>query len=323
MGDLFVLAEHRQGELREITWEMLAEGGRLAEKMGAKVFALLLGHDLSPLVEQLKGWADGVLVVEDQRLKDFNSDTYQAVMAHLIRERRPSLTLIGHTSFGMELAPSLAVDLGFPLITDCVALQWDGGLKATRQMYGGKISALVYPREAEGYLVTVRAGAFPLEAEGRKRAEVEEIPSPLGAEEASKRFIRYIEAAVGEVDIAQAEIIVAVGRGIGEEENISLVEGLAQALGGVLACSRPIVDKKWLPKERQVGTSGKQVKPKVYIAVGISGAFQHVAGIRGGTIIAINKDPRAPIFNVADYGIVDDLFKVIPLIKEKVEALRS
>jgi electron transfer flavoprotein alpha subunit len=149
--------------------------------------------------------------------------------------------------------------------------------------------------------------------------EIVRTASPLTEETAAKRFIEYVEAAVGDIDITQAGILVSVGRGIKDQENIPMVQELADSLGAVLSCSRPVVDKKWLPKERQVGTSGKTVKPKVYIALGISGAFQHVAGMKAsGTIIAVNKDPKAPIFNVADYGIVGDLFKLVPVLKEKV-----
>ena len=322
MGAITVLAEHRGGRLRDITFEMLSGAGALAEGIGEELWAVLLEGETSGMAEELKGWADRVLVVRDPRLSEFNSETYQVALIPLLQERKPSLFLIGHTSFGMELAPRLAAELSLPLITDCLSLTWDGGLRAIRQFYGGKISAEIRAKEAPTYMVTVRSGAFEAEQRGRK-GEVEEVPPPSFPEEAAKRFLRYIEAAVGEVDISQAEVIVAVGRGIGEAENISVAEELAKALGGVLACSRPIVDKKWLPKERQVGTSGKQVKPKVYIALGISGAFQHVAGIKGGTIIAVNKDPRAPIFNVADYGIVEDLFKVVPILKEKIKALKS
>ncbi|RLB07437.1 MAG: electron transfer flavoprotein subunit alpha/FixB family protein [Deltaproteobacteria bacterium] len=325
MGDVFVLAEHLRGELREVTFEMLNKGLKMTEDVGGELYAILLGHQVSHLAEQLKGWAHKVLLVDDPQLENFNSEPYQVVLSHLIKHRRPSLILIGHTSFGMDLAPNLAVELGFPLITDCIELRWEpAGLQATRQIYGGKINAQVSARESDGYLATVRVGSFSAEQGVRLTGEIETIASPLAEEIKYKRFIQYIEAAIAEVDITQAEIIVAVGRGIGEQENIAMVQELADALGGVVACSRPIVDKKWLPKERQVGTSGKTVKPKIYIALGISGAFQHVAGIKGaGTIIAINKDPKAPIFSVADYGIVDDLFKVIPVLKEKVEALKS
>jgi len=178
-------------------------------------------------------------------------------------------------------------------------------------------------KPAETYIVTVRQAAFPAE-ETALNGEIVEMPSPLSEEIAEKRFIEYVLPPPGGVDITAAEVLVGIGRGIKDESNIPLVEELAKALGGVLACSRPIVDKGWLPNDRQVGTSGKTVKPKLYIALGISGAFQHVLGMKNSDlIIAVNKDPKAPIFNVADYGIVEDLFKVVPQLKDKILELKG
>jgi electron transfer flavoprotein alpha subunit len=266
-----------------------------------------------------------VLLIEDDRLEAFNSETYQKVLTQLITERKPFLTLVGHTAMGMDIAPALAVQLKMPLATDCIGIDVAGetfGL--TRQLYGGKVNAAVSFSKNGPYMITLRSGAFPVVEKEPFPGEIVSIPSPLTDEGLVKRFLQYVEAAVGEVDITQADILVSVGRGIKEAENIPLVKELADLLGGALSCSRPVVDKKWLPKDRQVGTSGKTVKPKVYIAIGISGAFQHIAGMKGaGTVIAINKDPKAPIFGVASYGIVADLFKFVPVLKEKVKALRA
>src|SRR3972149_1016226 len=180
------------------------------------------------------------------------------------------------------------------------------------------------PRSTLFPYTTLFRSAFPVLEKGALPGEMVKLPSPLTDECLAKRFLQYVEAAVGEVDITRADILVAVGRGIKEAGNIPVVKALADAVGGTLACSRPVVDKKWLPKGCQVGTSGKTVKPKVYIAIGISGAFQHVAGMKGaGTIIAINKDPKAPIFNAAQYGIVADLFKIVPVLKDKVKELKK
>jgi electron transfer flavoprotein alpha subunit len=172
-------------------------------------------------------------------------------------------------------------------------------------------------------MLTLRSGLCPAQ-EGNLEAEIQRIESPITSQPDYKKFIEYIEAAIGDVDITKADVIIGVGRGIKEQANVAIVEELAKAIGGVVACSRPIVDANWLPKDRQVGSSGKTVKPKLYIAVGISGAFQHIAGMKNsGTIIAINKDPNAPIFNDADYGIVDDLFKVVPALKNKIAELKK
>jgi electron transfer flavoprotein alpha subunit len=325
MKKIIALAEHRQGELRDITWEILSKGRQLAEGMGAEIEVALLGKGVKKLAEALKPKANRVLLIEDDRLEAFNSETYQKVLTQLITERKPFLTLVGHTAMGMDIAPALAVQLKMPLATDCIGIDVAGetfGL--TRQLYGGKVNAAVSFSKNGPYMITLRSGAFPVVEKEPFPGEIVSIPSPLTDEGLVKRFLQYVEAAVGEVDITQADILVSVGRGIKEAENIPLVKELADLLGGALSCSRPVVDKKWLPKDRQVGTSGKTVKPKVYIAIGISGAFQHIAGMKGaGTVIAINKDPKAPIFGVASYGIVADLFKFVPVLKEKVKGLRA
>jgi electron transfer flavoprotein alpha subunit len=316
MGDIFVLAEHRQGELRDVTFEMLGKGQELAAAMDAPLAAVLLGHDVDGFATELAKHANQVVVVEDERLEHFNSAVCQQVLAQLISERKPGLVLIGHSAQGMDLAPSLATQLGLPLVTDCLGLEVeDGQLFALREMYGGKVSARFAFKQADTHLVTVRQAAFPFEEGEPLGGEVIAVDSPLTEEIAYRRFIEYVEAAVGDVDITQADVVVAVGRGIKEGDNLPLVEQLAEALGGVVAGSRPVVDAGWLPSDRQVGQSGKTVKPKLYLAVGISGASQHVAGMKASSIIvAINKDPDAPIFKVADYGIVDDLFKVVPAL---------
>jgi electron transfer flavoprotein alpha subunit len=320
MGEILVLAEHRRGELRDITFEMLGKGRELAEAMDASLVAVLLGHDVADFATELTRHANQVLVVEDERLEHFNADAYQQVLAHLITERKPSLVLMGQSAYGMDLAPSLATQLDLPLSTDCVGLEFEDGRPfAVREMYGGKVSARVAFRQADTYLVTVRQAAFPFEEGEPLGGEVVALPpavdSPLAEEIRYRRFLEYVEAAVGDVDITQADVVVAVGRGIKEQDNMALVQQLAESLGGVIAGSRPVIDAGWLPPDRQVGQSGKTVKPKLYLALGISGASQHVVGMKAAsTIVAVNKDPDAPIFKVAHYGIVDDLFKVVPAL---------
>ncbi len=326
MKEIIVVAEHRRGELRDVTWEMLSKGRELSEALGGELSVALLGKDVKNLAEALKPKANRVLLVEDHRLEFYNSETYEKVLTQLITDRKPILMMIGHTATGMDFAPSLAAHLKIPLATDLIGIEVkDDSFALTRQIYGGKINAAVsFSKKAPQYMVTIRAGAFPVVEKAPLAGEIVTLPSPLSDEALARRFLEYVEAAAGEVDITQADILVAIGRGIKDAENIPLVKELADSIGGVLACSRPVVDKKWLPKGCQVGTSGKTVKPKVYIAIGISGAFQHVAGMKGsGTIIAINKDPKAPIFSVAQYGIVADLFKILPVIKDKVKELKK
>lgn len=324
MNEILVLAEHRGGELRDVTFEMLGKAGALAGASGGTVTALLLGAGVGDMASGLTSYADEVLVVDHGNLTSFNSAVYQPVVAEVVKSRGPSLVMIGNTAFGVDLAPSLAVALGLPLASDCVGIAMDGGtVSVTRQIYEGKIDERVSFRDAATALVTVRAAAFPVE-DGTRSGSVSEPDVTVPDEPAIRRFVEYVEAAVGDVDITKSDVIIAVGRGIKEEENLALVEELAELLGGVVGCSRPVVDAGWLPKDRQVGSSGKTVKPKLYIAVGISGQFQHMSGMKAAeTIVAINKDPKAPIFSKADYGIVGDLFKIVPALKEKILAARA
>lgn len=325
MSEIFVIVEHRLNEIRDITFEMLFKACELAQTHSHTVTAILLGHEVSSMAEQISDRADKVLLFDDERAKNFNAGTYKEIIAGLIKESNPILTLIGNTSWGMELAPCLAVKTGYPLATDCIDLAFqDGKLIAQRQMYDGKIFSNISFTDSPGYLLTVRSGVFSKDPLGERKAEIVKRDFPLAEVPLKKEFVEYVETAAGDVDISQAELLISVGRGIGEEENIAVVREFAEALGGVVSCSRPIVDKNWLPKYLQVGTSGKSVSPKVYIAIGISGAFQHMAGVTGaGTIIAINKDPKAPIFRTAEYGIVDDLFKIVPALKDKVREVKK
>ncbi len=324
MREIFVLTEHRQGQIRDITFEMLTKGRELAGKTNTELTAVLLGRDVKSHAKTLSDHAKKILLVEDAKLENFNSEAYQRVLSNLIRERKPLLTLIGHTSFGVDLAPSLAVSLDAPLATDCIDLEFeDETLTVTRQMYGGKVNANAVLRKAESYIATVRQASFPVEKEAPMKGEIVEVSSPL-SEITKKRFVEYVLPPPGGIDITAADVLVGIGRGIKDVGNIPPVEELAKALGGALACSRPVVDKGWLPNDRQVGSSGRTVKPKLYIALGISGAFQHVLGMKNSDlIIAVNKDPKAPIFGVADYGIVEDLFRIVPSLKSKIDELKG
>lgn len=321
MGEIFVVAEHRQDELREITLQMLWKAGDLCETLSHDLTAILMtGGGSPPFLQEIRDRADRVIMVEDDRLKTFNADLYKGVLEKIIRERRPLITLIGQTPWGMDLAPALAVKTGLPMASDCVdILIEDGNPKVIRQIYSGKLFSKISFQSSEGYLITMRPGAFPSDKRGERSGEIIKMEVPDDLPALRKEFLEFVDSAAGEVDISQADLLVSVGRGIGEEENIPLVKVLADRLGGVLSCSRPVVDKNWLPKFHQVGTSGKTVKPKVYFALGISGAFQHLAGITGaGTVIAVNKDKKAPIFRAADYGVADDLFKIVDALKEKL-----
>jgi electron transfer flavoprotein alpha subunit len=326
MTEILVLAEHRQGQMRDITYEMLTKARELAEKTNAKLTAMILGKNVKELAKPLAEHANTVIVVEDQRLENFNSEAYKKVLLKLINEHKPSMVMIGHTSYGIDLAPRLATVLELPLATDCIDLSFENeAFIVTRQMFGGKVNVKATARKAETYMVTIRQAAFTATKPATPaNGQIIEAQSPLTEEIAEKRFIQYVLPPLGGVDITAAEKLVGVGRGIKDVANLPMVEDLAKTLGGVLSCSRPIVDKGWLPSDRQVGTSGKTVKPKLYLALGISGAFQHVLGMKSSDlIIAVNKDPKAPIFSFADYGVVEDLFKIVPPLKNKINELRT
>ena len=326
MPKILVLAEHRQGTIRDITFEMLTKARETAQQTNAELTAVILGKGVRELSKNLTAYANTVTIVEDAKLENFNSEAYKKVLVKLIKEQNPLLIMMGHTSYGIELAPRLATALSIPLATDCIDLTFENdALTVTRQMYGGKVNAKAIMRKSPTYMITVRQAAFTAqEPPAPLNGQISEMPSPLTEEIMEKRFIQYVQPPPGGVDITAAEKLVGVGRGIKDQANIPQVEELAKTLGAVLACSRPIVDKGWLPTDRQVGTSGKTVKPKLYLALGISGAFQHVLGMKNADlIIAVNKDPKAPIFSFSDYAIVEDLFKVVPSLKNKINEIRT
>lgn len=319
MDEIMVLAEHRGGELRDITFEMLTMANRLGKENDMAVTTLFLGHEASDLSERLKGACDTILLMEDPELAHYNADQYLMAMETVIKTRNPIVTLIGHTAMGMDLAPSMAARLSLPLVTDCVEVNVvDKKLDVLRQIYGGKINAHLSMKPSDQYLITLRPGSLDAEVEQGKSADAQTISAPSWTDLKGRQFLGYLEAELEDVDIAAADILVSIGRGIGKPENIPLVQDFADSIGATLSCSRPVADEEWLPKSRQVGTSGKTVRPKIYIAFGISGAYQHQAGMKNAdTIIAVNTDPRAPIFTIAHYGIVEDMLKVLPLLTEK------
>jgi len=323
MREILVVAEHRKQKVADISVQMLGKGRQLAGQAGADLVAVTIGTDVAGYARELSRYADRVLTAEVSGMQEPLAEPSQRVLSSIIRDRKPFLVLIGHSSFGMDLAPALAVELEVPLVTDCVDVSLEeDGLRAVRPVYNGKMNAVYSFALAQTVIVTGRVGEFPV-GEGDRRGEFQEVSLPFGPLD-YKRFEGYTEQEAAGVDITEANVLVSVGRGIKDRASIELAERLADALGGVVACSRPVVDYGWLPADRQVGLSGKTVKPKLYLALGISGAFQHVVGMRGANmIVAVNRDPGAPIFGIADYGIVDDILRVIPVLTEKVTGLRS
>ncbi len=321
--DILILAEHLNGKVADIAFEMAGKARQLASALGGKAVAVLLGYGVKSLAESIG--ADAVLYVDDPALAEFNPEAYSRVLAALINERSPRWMMIGNTSMGMDLAAGLSVATGLPLIAYVNGLVADGGtLVAISQIYGGKIQAEAMP-DAEACIVSCLAGAFPADA-GRVGATlavaplVEQMASPVPLDGLKVKFVKLIEPVGGDVDITQQAMLVSIGRGIGGQENIELAQELADALGCAVSASRPITDLGWLPKTRQVGKSGLAVKPKVYLALGISGAPEHLEGMRGAElIIAVNTDPKAPIFDVAHYGATCDILDLMPVLMEKVK----
>ncbi|MGM0448388.1 MAG: electron transfer flavoprotein subunit alpha/FixB family protein [Methanobacteriota archaeon] len=313
MADVLVAAEHRRGALRDVTYEAITAGRELADARDGDLHVAVVGGDVDGFAEELnREGVDAVHAVEDG--EEFDHNAYQAAVSTLADRLDVGAVVLPNSVNGLDYAPALAEALDVPIVTDAVGIDYDDGLTVTREMYGSKVETTV-DVVGDRFVLTVRGGEWP-PAEGVGDATVE--AADVDIPESGARVTGFEEVGGGDVDIADADVLVSVGRGIEEEENLELVEELADALGATLSASRPIVDNGWLPKNRQVGQSGKVVTPDVYIAVGISGAVQHVAGMKGSdTIVAINTDPNAPIFDIADYGIVGDLFDVVPALMDE------
>jgi len=317
--DVFALVEHRDGKTEEGSLELIGKARELAAATGGRAVAVVLGGDVPNVIAELGG-ADGVLHVKGDSVADFTPPGWVAALAAVVSDRAPKVVLLSNTAVGMDVAGGLAARLDLPLAGYATDVRVeDGGVVVTSQAYGGKLNAEAV-LEGGTAVVTAVAGAFPAEAgrgSGSPPVETVDAPAPDGR----VRFRRLVHPEAADVDITREDILVAVGRGIGDQDEIEIVEELAEALGGAVACSRPVVDAGWLPKARQVGKSGHKVKPKLYVAVGISGAPEHLEGMRDAElIVAINSDPKAPIFGVAHYGTTEDLFDVVPALTEQVSA---
>jgi len=321
-SDIYVLIEHLQGKVSDMSYMMLAAGRPLSEASGGKLVAMLLGHDTQSVATDLA--ADRVLYVDHPALADFNPSAYTKVVAELIKAGTPRAVLLGETSMGADVAGTLSARLDLPIVSLCRNAYAEGGtLKFVSQIYGGKVLAegdLPGPTA----LITMVPGEFKAEA-GHSATVPEIVPtSPPDLEGLKITHKQYIEPEVSDIDITNEPILIAVGRGIQQEANLELVEELASAMGGTTCASRPVVDQGWMTIGRLVGKSGKTVKPKVYFAIGISGAPEHSEGI-GDTelFIAINTDEQAPIFDIAKYGAAADLFDLIPALTEKIKEAKG
>jgi electron transfer flavoprotein alpha subunit len=323
-NNVLVIAEQRDGVLKKVAFEMLGAGAGLAAELGGGVEAVLLGSGLGDLPNTLAQYgATTIYVADDPALEPYSSEGYTNTLAAFIGKIEPAIILVGATAMGKDLAPRLAARLGVGLATDCTALEIDAGrLLATRPIFAGKALARV-KLNSDPQLASVRPNvlAAPEPDEG-KTATVEPVAAAIGNVRA--KVVDIVSAGEGEVDVAEADIIVSGGRGVGGPEGFGPIRSLAKTLGAAVGASRAAVDAGWIEHAHQVGQTGKTVTPNLYIACGISGAIQHLAGMKTSkVIVAVNTDPEAPIFKLANYGIVGDLFKVVPAMEQEFKNLLS
>jgi len=322
---ILVFIEHRNGVLNKTSLEAIAAAQGLATELQQTVSAVILGADVAALAQEIAAYdLAKAVTATNAALRDYTPDGYTAAMESVVRALDPQLVVMPHTYLVRDYAPKLAARFGKSLISDCIRAQVSGSaITFTRRIFLGKLDADVVSDGAAPVFATFQSGAFrPDQAQKGSGAQVENIPVEVGeirmTPEAPFQEVKQA------VDLSKADIIVAVGRGIKSKDNLALAEKLAEVLGGDLAASRPICDAEWLPIDRQIGSSGQTVAPKLYVALGISGAIQHLVGMKNsGTIVAINKDPEAPIFDIADYGIVGDLFEAVPVLTEEIKKIKG
>ena len=326
---ILVVAEQRQGKWNNTSFETLAAAQQIAKERAGTISGLVIGKGIASLADELaaKNVAE-VLLVEHDLLEAYTPDGYCVGLKQVIESAKPDLVLFPHTYQVRDFAPMLTAMLGKGMIGDCVGYRNEGGkLIFVRQMFQGKTAADVTFQGSAPWFASFQAGAFRSDlvtAHPSGKAPVNKTAIQLAPEQIRTKPLDLFKEAKSAVDLTQALLIVAIGRGIKAPENIPQAEALAKALGGEIAASRPICDEGWLPMERQIGSSGQTVAPKLYLALGISGAIQHVVGMKGArTIVAVNKDQNAPIFEIADYGIVADIFEVMPALTEALEKAKS
>jgi electron transfer flavoprotein alpha subunit len=322
---VLVFIEHRNGVLNKTSLEAIAAAQSLASSLQQIVSAVILGADVDALAQEIAVYdLAKVAKATNAKLAEYTPDGYSDAMESIVRQLDPQLVVMPHTYLVRDFAPKLAARFGKSLISDCVRAQVSGeAITFTRRIFLGKLDADVVSDGAAPVFATFQSGAYrPDQAAKGSGATIEEMPVEVGEIRMTPEppFQEVKQA----VDLSKADIIVAVGRGIKSKDNLALAEKLAAVLGGDLAASRPICDAEWLPIDRQIGSSGQTVAPKLYIALGISGAIQHLVGMKNsGTIVAINKDPEAPIFDIADYGIVGDLFEAVPVLTEEIKRIKG
>ncbi len=318
---IFVYVAHKDGKADDSALELSAAAQSLFP--GSPPLAIVAGSGVDAVCQEAAA-SFGEVWKFDQAALDYpNAELLRPLLVKVLPAG--AMLLLPHNTFGLDLGPGLSVKLGATYVPDVVGVDGLEGttLKIVRQEFAGQVSAHVHCDIAKGAVITVRSGAFRPAAAGAAAGQVVDRSTDAEGLSARRKFVELIQAESGDVDITREDVLVAVGRGIGDKENIALVEELSEAMGAAMCSSRPIVDAKWLDKSRQVGTSGKTVKPKVYVALGISGSFQHLGGIKGNPfLLAINKNPKAPIFQVATVGVVADLMELLPVLTERIKQSR-
>ena len=323
---ILVVAEQREGKLNRVSFEAIAAAQAISKDAGWPVEVVLAGNGIAALAQELAQKAVAkVYALEAPALVAYTSDAYVYALKQFISGKQPKLVLFPHTYQVRDFAPRLALALDRTLISDSIGYKHENGkLLFTRQMFQGKFAADVSFAGEAPWLATIQIGAFRADQAEAGSAPVENVSAAFAESAARVTPHEVFQEAKQAVDLSQAEVIVAVGRGIKEQKNLTLAEDLAKALGGEVAASRPICDNGWLPLERQIGSSGQTVAPKLYFALGISGAIQHIVGMKGSrTIVAINKDAEAPIFEIADVGVVGNLFDVVPAVTEEIRKAKA
>ena len=319
-AQVFAYIVHKNGVADDTALELVSAARSIYPDASPTAIATGAGADLDAVCNELSASFAEVWKFDHEALAYPNAEAIRKLLVAVLPA--DAVVLVPHDTFGMDLAPGLAVKLDSVFVSDAAGFEGlDGNtLNVVRQEYSGQVSTHLTADISAGAVINVRPGVFQPDESKSAAGQVVDKSSEIGDLSVSRRFLEVVEAEAGDVDITKEDILVSVGRGIEDQDNIEIVEELAEVVGGVVSCSRPIVDAKWLEKARQVGTSGQTVKPKVYMALGISGSFQHLGGIKGNPfIVAVNKNPKAPIFQVADVGVVDDLLDFVPVLTDKIQ----
>ncbi len=323
---ILVFIEQRDGALNKTSLEAIVAAQRIAASTGDKVSAVVLGRGIANVAAEVAAKKlERVYTVEDDKLNEYTPDGYVGALKQAVEKLSPRLVILSHTYQVRDFAPRLATTLGKTFVTDCVSVRVDGSdVVFTRQIFQGKINTDVRVSAEPPVFASFQSGSYRADLAEAGAAQIEQIAVDMSAVTIRTETEPKFQEAKQAVDLTQAPLIVAVGRGIKSQDNLPVVQALAEALGAEIAASRPICDNEWLPMDRQIGSSGQTVAPKLYLAVGISGAIQHVVGMKNSqTIVAINKDAEAPIFDIADYGVVGDLFEIVPALTEEIKKAKG